>query len=431
MGNYNKNEIAVIGGGPMGLATAYFLIKKGYKPIIYESDSILGGMAASFNFSGLTLERYYHFHCTLDQDLFELLADLKIEKKLIWKKTKMGYWFQGKIQPWGTPLALLKFKGISFFSKIRYAMHVFYAVNFAKYDSLENIDAVSWVKQWIGKEAYTALWETLFLNKFYEYSKLISAAWICSRMRRVGKSRYNIFHEKLGYIEGGSSTLINAIKNVLEAKGASIHLSSKVTSIKANNDGTFTLIANNRSAKFSQVVTTIPIPYISKIIKSLPEKTKLQFDSIKNIAVVCVIVKLKKSISQNFWLNISDPKIKIPGLIEYSNLVKSKEHIIYIPFYMPQTNAMFRKGDLFFEECVIGYIKTINNKIQNKDFADIKVNRYLYAQPICQPGHQKKIPPIMPFKNGLYIADTSYYYPEDRGISESIKFAKALTQKYF
>ena len=31
-----------------------------------------------------------------------------------------------------------------------------------------------------------------------------------------------------------------------------------------------------------------------------------------------------------------------------------------------------------------------------------------------------KIPPIEPFKN-LYILDTTFYYPEDRGINESLK----------
>lgn len=28
----------------------------------------------------------------------------------------------------------------------------------------------------------------------------------------------------------------------------------------------------------------------------------------------------------------------------------------------------------------------------------------------------------------VYIADTSYYYPEDRGVSESIKLSKKITE---
>jgi hypothetical protein len=30
---------------------------------------------------------------------------------------------------------------------------------------------------------------------------------------------------------------------------------------------------------------------------------------------------------------------------------------------------------------------------------------------------------------GLQIADTCYYYPEDRGISESVRFAKLMVER--
>jgi len=34
----------------------------------------------------------------------------------------------------------------------------------------------------------------------------------------------------------------------------------------------------------------------------------------------------------------------------------------------------------------------------------------------------------LPIK-GLWVADTSYYYPEDRGISESIGYGRAIGKK--
>ena len=36
-------------------------------------------------------------------------------------------------------------------------------------------------------------------------------------------------------------------------------------------------------------------------------------------------------------------------------------------------------------------------------------------------------PPKLPVR-GLWVADTSYYYPEDRGISESIDFGRKMAQ---
>ena len=71
-------NIAVVGGGPMGLAAAYDLLKRGHTVSLYEADKQLGGMSASFVFDGIKIERYYHFICKSDQSLFDMLAELKI-----------------------------------------------------------------------------------------------------------------------------------------------------------------------------------------------------------------------------------------------------------------------------------------------------------------------------------------------------------------
>ena len=93
---YEKSsKIAVIGGGPMGLAVAYELTLQGYKPVIFESDNRLGGMAACFDFEGLEIERYYHFHCLNDKGFFRMLDEIGLKDQLNWKKTKMGFYYQG------------------------------------------------------------------------------------------------------------------------------------------------------------------------------------------------------------------------------------------------------------------------------------------------------------------------------------------------
>ena len=73
-------------------------------------------------------------------------------------------------------------------------------------------------------------------------------------------------------------------------------------------------------------------------------------------------------------------------------------------------------------------LKTINSDLTEDDFLAFSVNRCRYAQPICEPEYLKTLPPIdLPIK-GLYAADTSYYYPEDRGISESIGIGRKIAK---
>ena len=211
-----KRKIAVLGAGPMGLAVSYQLAKEGFQPVIYEAADRVGGLSASINFAGISLERFYHFHCVSDQAFLEILEELGLSQEIKWVETKMGFWYKNSLQEWGSPLALLKFKGISFISKMRYGLHAFICTKRKNWDSLDGKSATSWIRYWVGKEAYEVLWRRLFEFKFYRFSEKVSAQWIWARVKRIGNSRYSIFKERLGFLSGGSELLLNSIVTFLK-----------------------------------------------------------------------------------------------------------------------------------------------------------------------------------------------------------------------
>ena len=188
-----KQRIAVLGAGPMGLAVAYQLARDGHEPVVYEADDRVGGMAAHFDFSGTSIERYYHFHAISDHAFLKVLDELGLSSKMHWVATKMGYWFRNEVQEWGNPVALLKFRGLGFIAKFRYGLHAFLSTKRDDWKPLDHVEASGWIKGAVGAEAWEVLWRRLFDYKFYDYSNNLSAAWIWSRIRRIGRSRYNLF----------------------------------------------------------------------------------------------------------------------------------------------------------------------------------------------------------------------------------------------
>ena len=422
-------RIAVLGAGPMGLAVAYQLALDGHQPVLFEADDRVGGMAASFDFNGLEIERYYHFHCVSDDAFLNMLNELGIANQMHWVETKMGYWYQNRLQAWGNPIALLKFKGLSLFAKFRYGLHAFLCTKRKDWTSLDNVEATGWIRRWVGVEAYEVLWRRLFDYKFYEYTDNLSAAWIWSRIRRIGRSRYSLFREKLGYLEGGSKTLLQAMKFAIEAKGGEVRLESPVSKVVIESDKILGLEIGGKFESFDKVISTIPLPYVPSLMPDLPLEVLSKFKSIKNIAVVCVIAKLRKRVSENFWLNTNDSEMDIPGLVEYSNLRPLDHHIVYVPFYMPGEHAKFAEPDQIFLDKVRRYLKKINPALSDEDFIDIRASRYRYAQPICDPCYLSKLPSAKLSIRGLWVADTSHYYPEDRGISESIDFGRKMAKE--
>src|SRR6516164_5119420 len=187
--------VAVIGAGAMGLAAAYYALKQGHRVVVYEADRVPGGMAAHFDFDGLSIERFYHFICKADTPTFELMRELGIAEKLVWRPTSMGYFIDGKHYRWGDPISLLTFPLLDPLSKLRYGLQMFVTTHRTDWSALENINAKDWIIRGCGQRVYDLLWRRLLELKFFEYADNISAAWIGTRIKRVGTSRSSIFQE--------------------------------------------------------------------------------------------------------------------------------------------------------------------------------------------------------------------------------------------
>ena len=422
-------KTAVIGAGPMGLVCALELLEHGEQVEIFEHDDRIGGMSASFDFDGLAIERFYHFICKTDEPMFELLRKIGIADRLRWTDTKMGLYCNGRLYPWGTPQALLRFDQLGWIDKVRYALHVLFTKNTRDWRALDRISAVEWLQRWLGKRAYRLLWHRLFELKFYEYSGRLSAAWLGTRIKRIALSRRNLFHESLGFIEGGSETLLQSLRAAIEGLGGKIHLKSSVQRIVTRENRIGGVVVTGQEHTFDRVICTVPLQYIPRLAPDLPEDFIARIRAIENIPVVCVVLKLRERLTENFWLNICDDSIDLPGVIEYSNLNPGAgPAIVYAPFYLPRTHPKYARDNAAFIEEVLGYLPRLNPAFSRDWVLAVHCHRYDFAQTICPPGFYDMLPPMRTPIAGLFMADTSYYYPEDRSIAESAAVGSRLAE---
>jgi protoporphyrinogen oxidase len=411
----------------MGLATAYYLAKAGHRVTIFEADSVPGGMAAHFDFDGLSIERFYHFVCKADRPLLDLLDELGLGDAMRWRRTTMGFYYQGALYPWGDPLSLLRFPGLGLAGKLRYGIHAFVSTKRTDWSRLDGLPADRWLRTWLGDEAYRVCWEKLFELKFFEFRSAISAAWIWTRIKRVGTSRRSLMQEELGYIEGGSETLVKRLIERIELMGGVLRLETPVQRIAIERGAVTGVVTAQGCEPFDAAISTVAIPYAAEMLTDLPADRLASYRALPNIGVVCVVHKLRKPVSGNFWININDPRFEIPGIVEFSNLRDTgKEHVVYVPYYMPQTHPKFAWPDDRFIDETRGYFQLLNPGLASDDFVAARVGRLKYAQPVCGPRFLDSLPPVSPDIRGLQVADTSYYYPEDRGVSEGARLAKRM-----
>lgn len=419
-------RVAIIGAGAMGLAAAYHALKAGHHVEVFEADAVPGGMAAHFEFDGMSIERFYHFVCKADQPTFDLMQELGIADAMKWRATSMGYFIDGELYPWGDPISLLRFPKLGLVAKIRYGLQMFLSTRRKDWRTLENVSAKDWLIAGAGPAAYNVLWRRLFELKFFEFADNVSAAWIWTRIKRVGTSRRSMLQEELGYIEGGSQTLIDALVAAIEARGGVTHLGARVEEIVSLSGAVSGVRVGGEFHPFDAIIATVPTPFISRMVPGFSPQTQAAYDAIRNIGVVCVVLKLARPITPHFWLNVSDPRIDVPGIVEFSNLRPTPDGIVYVPYYMPQTHPKFARSDDAFVAEAFSYVRLINPELTDEDLLASHVGRLRYAQPVCEPGFLARIPNIKTPIAGLQIADTCYYYPEDRGISESVRYGQMM-----
>lgn len=423
-------KVIVLGAGAMGLAAAFRALRLGHQVTLLEAAAEPGGMAAHFDLAGLSLERYYHFVCKSDAPTFDLMQELGMGDRMRWRGTSMAYFIGGRLHPWGDPISLLRFPHLNPIEKFRYGLLMFISTRLNAWPALEQLSAKTWIERWCGASVYRKLWKPLFDLKFYQYADHVSAQWIWTRIRRVGRSRRSLMQEELGYIEGGSQTLVDALMQAIEVHGGVVRLGCPATRVVVEGGRVTGVETADGLEACDAVISTVPTPLIRRLIPDLPAASLTAYDAIENIGVICVVLKLRRSVTRHFWVNVVDPAMPIPGIIEFSNLrpVSNAEAVVFVPFYMPVSNPLWTRDDAAFIADCMACLKRINPAVVDGDLIAFHVGRLRHAQPVCPPGFQAMLPPVQTPIAGLQIADTCFYYPEDRGIAESLRLGQAMAQ---
>jgi protoporphyrinogen oxidase len=420
-------RILVIGAGAMGLAAAWQAARDGHQVTVLEADRIPGGMAAHFDFGGLSIERFYHFICKTDFATFKLLDELGISERLKWRDTSMGFYIDGALHEWGNPIALLRFPGLSFADRLRYGWQAFRASKRTDWSDLHGKNVREWITAEAGQQVWNKMWKRSFELKFHEYTDQVAAPWLGVRIRRLAASRKSVFQEVLGYLEGGSEVLVDALVKGIEANGGKVVCGEAARQCIIEDGRVHGVLTHQGRHDADAVICTAPLAYAARLLPDEYSQLRQRYEAILNIGAVCVVLKLKRQVTPHFWVNINDPEVQVPGIVEFSRLRPvDPDHIVYVPFYMPREHARFTRPDGEFVSESLAAIRKVNPQISEADLIDAKVGRLQYAQPVCQPNFPDLLPPVQTPIAGLQIADTCFYYPEDRGISESVRLGREM-----
>lgn len=424
-------KVVVIGAGFTGLSAAYELSKLGIKVIILEKDSSIGGLAGSFEVNGVALEKFYHHWFVNDFYVVNLIKELKKTDQIVYRKTRTGMYYSGNFFKLSSPIDLLKFKSISFLSRIRLGILVLYARRIKNWKKLEKLTAKEWLIKIAGKEVYTVVWEPLLYGKFGSFHSEISAVWFWNKLKLRGGSRNKQGSEELAYYKGGFSALAELITSTIQKLGGEIRVNTKVESLIVKEGRVIGVRSGSETIYADAVIATTPLPVIVELIRPYVSLDYLQdLQQIDYLANVCLVLELDRSLSTTYWLNINDSSFPFVGIIEHTNF-ESKEtyggrYIVYLSKYLSEDSDLWQMNKDEYLNYAIPFIQAMFSDFNRSWILDFHLWKASYSQPVIVRHYSKLIPSKKTPIEGLYIATMAQIYPEDRGTNYAIREGKEV-----
>ena len=422
-------NIGIIGGGIAGLTAAYQLSKAGHRVTVFEKEPELGGQAATFEVGGERVERFYHHIFAGDQYIQNLIKELGLGDRLVWLESKVGYWHGGKIYKFSTPLDLLRFKPLGLLDRVRLGLVGLYLRWYKNWQRYEGTIAREWIMKYAGRRSYEVLWGPLLRGKFGQSASEVGMVWFWGKIHLRFSSRgKGAGGEKLGYLKGSFGLVPDALAQRITASGGTIYTGSPVSRVVAEEGKVTGLEAGGNAAgfhPFDTVIATVPSHVFLDMVPQLEGEYAAKLRNIRYQAAVCAVFILKKSLSPIYWLNISDSEVPFVAAIEHTNFVDSSvyggRHILYISNYLSKDNPLYSASIDKLQETFLPHLKRINPEFDTGWIEE----RYRFSedagQPIVGTYYSRQIPEHRTPIDGLYLANTTQIYPEDRGMNYSVR----------
>jgi protoporphyrinogen oxidase len=442
-------RVAVIGAGMAGLTAGYRLAKLGHECDVYERWPGLGGQAATIDVGdGVLVERYYHHLFTSDREMHDLAAEIGVELER-WPST-VGMLADGALHPFTTPRDLLTYSPMSPLARIRMGAAVLWLQRFAHdVEPFESQTIKDWVTRAMGPQAWEKIWGPLLWGKFRSEYDRISMSWLWAKLRnRRQVTGEEASGEVLVYPRGSFESLFVRLRDLIAENGGRVLIDRPAARL-ARDDGSFlvhpgapdsfrrgldprSFEVDGEPERYDAVIAALPTDIFEEMLdprlrEAVGEEYLERAGSIPYYAALCLLCEIDRQFHPYYWTNVADRETGFIGLIEQTNLVPPERYgnrrFLYVANYLPRDHPLL---ELPMDELIDFYepgLKSANPEYDRSWIKQSWLFREPAAQPVVHPNYRDRLPPYATGVPGLYLANTTQVYPDDRGTNYAVREA--------
>jgi protoporphyrinogen oxidase len=438
-------RVAIVGAGVAGLVAARELARRGYAVTLLERWPDVAGQASAFDLgNGVWVDRYYHHLFQSDAEMIALHDEL-LPGQLEWHDSSVAIWARGRTWPFVSPKDLLTYSPIPPVDRLRLGLAVMRLVARTDWERMDDIAALDWLRDNCGERAVGAVWQPLLFSKFGEHASTIPLAWLWSklnlrrRLRGTGAAK-----EQLGYPRNSFRAICVALADNIRARGGEIVVDREVLRVRGDGDafvlecaapGAFRgppgAATTAHTHQADAVVFTTPT-FVTRRLADWPDEWSRRLDDWSYETAVVLLMELRRPYSRYYWTNVADTAVPFLGLVEHTNLVPAERYparYLYVSNYVEPGHPLTRMKT---DELVAHYVAALRQMSPSFDERDVMRTwsfREDAAQPVPRVGNRHRVVPFASPRRGLYLANTTQIYPEDRGTNYSARLGRLVAER--
>ena len=406
-------EVAVVGGGMLGMTLALRLAQRGLRPTVLESEPAVGGLAAPMTIGPFTWDRFYHVILQSDRHLIALLAELGLADRLRFVDARTGFFTGGRLVSMSGLVDFLRFPPISLIDKARLAATIFYASRIRDGERLESVPVLEWLRRWSGRNTAERIWRPLLRAKLGGNAERVSAAFIWAIIARMyAARRTGLKRERFGYVTGGYHAILGRFREHAEANHVAFVTGRPVAAVDVASGGALVRWTDGATRRFDGAVLTVPCGVVRTLCPWFTAAEQQRFANVEYQGVVCASLLLGRPLAGYYITNITDDGVPFTAVIEMTALVDRAafggRSLVYLPRYASRDDVLWQRSDAdILAECLAG-LRRMYPDLRPEDVEQAQVARARDVQALATLHYSSRaLPPHRTSAPGIFVVNSA------------------------